>query len=98
MEVSISSPAKSIFVQGSRKSASQGIPVFCFTLSAIRCMLCGGPVETIASAGLFFNHVVKNFTEGLIQNFLASGIKKFPRIHTEIFSGRETTFFSFRKA
>jgi hypothetical protein len=53
-----------------------------------------GTVEIMASTGFLARYVLRNFTDGLIQNMRASGMKKLPRIKTEIFWAREAFFFS----
>ena len=69
-----------MLVHGSRKSANHGIFNLAFIPMAIRCMECGGPVLIIASCGLSARYFERYLIDGRIQNFLASGIKKLPRI------------------
>ena len=67
---------------GSRKSVSHiksGKDFF--TFNAMRCILCGGPVDIIASTWCFESHFFRNLEEGRIQADLASGMKIFPLTH-----------------
>src|SRR5688572_643535 len=86
-----------MFVHGSLKSATHLVFKLRLRLRAIRWVVCGGPVEIMTSTGFSFRYCVRNFTEGRIHKNRASGMKKFPRIQTEIFCASDGLLFSDKK-
>ena len=72
----------SIPVHGSRKSAIQGMLNSLLIDFAIKCMLWGGPEETIRSISPFTSLFLKIFLDDIVVNILESGINKLERIKT----------------